>query len=69
MIQEKEFEEGCETWLKCETIEDFREFCEAGGWGDEHGFEMGTGFSYEKMIMDRWFLVLGTASRSQVFLK
>ena len=53
--QEKEVDDEC--YAKCSTIEQFRDFCEDGGWGDEVGFLQDTGIMW-KYLQDKWFQVV-----------
>jgi hypothetical protein len=51
-------------YILCETLEQFREFCEDGGWGDEHGFVQDTGIDFET-VKGQWFQV----AHSRVYLE
>lgn len=62
MIHQKKFDG--DLYLKCDNIEDFREYCENGGWGDEHGFKMDTGIDFED-VKNKWFLVV----QSRVYIR
>jgi len=51
--QEKDFGDE-EIWAKCETLEQFEDWCIDGFWEDPEDFESDTGITFED-IEGRWF--------------
>ena len=46
-----------ESYVKCNTIEEFRQFCKDGFWKDENDFYEDTKINFED-IKDKWFIVV-----------
>ena len=51
------YEVDHDNYIKCSTIEEFRQFCEDNRWKDENDFFNDTEIKFED-IEDEWFIVM-----------